>query len=116
MHYDCSHLWAKANVNRTMIGHFFDKILLGTDLNFKDLPAPIFLAFGRFDYLIPMALCREAFDFFPNMSCHIFERSGHYPHQEQPEEFEEHLNQFFNDYDLIYDHANNGIVSLRAKL
>lgn len=40
---------------------------------------PIFLALGRYDYLVPYHMWDGRKDSFPNLSYNLFEKSGHYP-------------------------------------
>jgi proline iminopeptidase len=40
---------------------------------------PIFLALGRYDYLVPYHRWDGRKDSFPKLSYNLFEKSGHYP-------------------------------------
>ena len=52
---------------------------------------PIFLALGRYDYLVPYNTWEGRKDSFPNLSYNLFEKSGHYPMFEEPALFEKKL-------------------------
>jgi proline iminopeptidase len=52
---------------------------------------PIFLAQGRYDYLVPYHTWDGRKDSFPNLSYNLFEKSGHYPMFEEPALFEKKL-------------------------
>jgi proline iminopeptidase len=52
---------------------------------------PIFLALGRYDYLLPYNTWDGRKDSFPNLSYNLFEKSGHYPMFEEPALFEKKL-------------------------
>lgn len=52
---------------------------------------PIFLALGRYDYLLPYHMWDGRKDSFPNLSYHLFEKSGHYPMFEEPALFDKKL-------------------------
>lgn len=52
---------------------------------------PIFLALGRYDYLVPYHMWDGRKDSFPNLSYNLFEKSGHYPMFEEPALFEKKL-------------------------
>lgn len=52
---------------------------------------PVFLALGRYDYLVPYHTWDGRKDFFPNLSYNLFEKSGHYPMFEEPALFEKKL-------------------------
>ena len=61
----------------------------------ESLKMPIFVAVGSFDYGVPHALWPELVAGLPNVTVHLFARSGHHPHVEQPEEFDQALNAWF---------------------
>lgn len=52
---------------------------------------PVFLALGRSDYLVPYHTWDGRKDSFPNLSYHLFEKSGHYPMLEEPALFDKKL-------------------------
>jgi proline iminopeptidase len=52
---------------------------------------PVFLAQGRYDYLVPYNTWDGRKDSFPNLSYNLFEKSGHYPMFEEPALFEKKL-------------------------
>lgn len=52
---------------------------------------PVFLALGRSDYLVPYHTWDGRRDSFPNLSYHLFEKSGHYPMFEEPALFDKKL-------------------------
>jgi proline iminopeptidase len=52
---------------------------------------PIFLAQGRYDYLVPYHTWDGRKDSFPNLSYNLFEKSSHYPMFEEPALFEKKL-------------------------
>ena len=45
---------------------------------------PVFLASGRYDYLVPYTMWEGRKDSFPNLSYNLFEKSGHYPMLRSP--------------------------------
>ena len=49
---------------------------------------PVFLALGRYDYLVPYHTWDERKNSFSNLSYNLFEKSGHYPMFEEPTPFE----------------------------
>ncbi|HEU4619996.1 MAG TPA: alpha/beta hydrolase [Gammaproteobacteria bacterium] len=48
---------------------------------------PIFVAHGRYDYVVPHRLWEDALPALPRATFRLFERSGHQPFFEEPEEF-----------------------------
>jgi proline iminopeptidase len=53
--------------------------------------APVFLALGRFDYTVPYTLWHDRRDVIPELSYHLFQRSGHFPMVEEQELFDNQL-------------------------
>jgi proline iminopeptidase len=53
------------------------------------LRAPILLAHGRYDYVVPYELGENAAALFPRATFQVFERSGHQPFFEEPGRFVE---------------------------
>ena len=52
---------------------------------------PVFLALGRYDYLVPYHTWDGRKESFPNLSYNLFEKSGHYPMFEEPTLFDQKL-------------------------
>jgi proline iminopeptidase len=52
---------------------------------------PVFLALGRYDYLVPYHTWNSRKDSFPNLSYNLFEKSGHYAMFEEPALFDQKL-------------------------
>ena len=52
---------------------------------------PVFLAQGRYDYLVPYNTWEGRQDSFSNLSYNLFEKSGHYPMFEEPALFDKKL-------------------------
>jgi len=66
------------------------------DLRIEDgldtLAAPVFLALGRFDYLVAPALAWEPYRvLFRDLTVRIFDRSGHTPQLEESAAFDAEL-------------------------
>ena len=53
--------------------------------------APVFLALGRFDYTVPYTLWDDRRGVIPDLSYHLFEKSGHFPMLEERESFDRQL-------------------------
>ena len=54
----------------------------------QGLRAEVLLALGRYDYAIPYAVWEELVGGLGNVKVRLFDKSGHYPHVEQPEAFD----------------------------
>jgi proline iminopeptidase len=52
-----------------------------------DLRVPIFLAHGRYDYIVPHTLWDGVAEALPNATFRLFEKSGHQPFFEEPVRF-----------------------------
>ena len=52
---------------------------------------PVFLALGRYDYLVPYHVWDGRKESFPNLSHNLFEKSGHYPMFEEQVLFDQKL-------------------------
>ena len=76
-----------------MIDYFLNTIVADYDprprLESNDVPK--FLALGRYDYNIPYREWDSARKTTPNLTSHIFERSGHFPMIEESTLFDDRL-------------------------
>ncbi len=92
--YDATNLWEGVEVNMAMFDYVWGNVFRNIDIT-KDidhLKAPVFLALGRYDYLVPPAYLWEGVrDRFPDLTVRIFEKSGHSPQLEEPEIFDREL-------------------------
>lgn len=91
--YDPFHHFAGRQSYEPMKEHVFDSLLADYDPRdqFAAIETPVFLALGRHDYVLPFTLWDEARDLLPNLSYHLFERSGHFPMFEEQELFDKTL-------------------------
>jgi proline iminopeptidase len=53
----------------------------------RGLKPEVLLALGRYDYAIPYTVWEELVSGLGNVKVRLFDKSGHYPHVEQPEAF-----------------------------
>ena len=76
-----------------MVNHFFGVLLEDYDLRprLSELTTPLFLAQGRYDYATPYHLWEDVREGIPDLSYHLFERSGHFPMFEEQEAFDDLL-------------------------
>lgn len=58
---------------------------------FGEIEAPVFLALGRHDYMVPYTQWDPEKDRIPNLSYNLFEKSGHFPMLEEQALFDQKL-------------------------
>jgi proline iminopeptidase len=90
--YDCSWIWAGMDPNTAMTSQLFS-LFQNYDLTPGPgkITAPIFLALGRYDYVVPHTLWDDQKQKLPNLSFHLFEQSGHTPQLEESALFDKAL-------------------------
>jgi proline iminopeptidase len=86
---DAVPLFAEANARPEVIAHLLGTLTAGWDViaSSSALRVPVFLAHGRHDYVVPCVLWEGIADRLPGATFRLFERSGHQPFFEEPEEF-----------------------------
>lgn len=72
-----------------IIGVIFAEYNFMSDL--ERVTMPVFLALGRYDFVCPYYLWDDYKDKIPDLSYHLFERSGHWPMLEEQDLFDEKL-------------------------
>ncbi|MEL6675068.1 MAG: alpha/beta hydrolase [Bacteroidota bacterium] len=96
-HFDASYLWEGVELNMDMFNYMWGGVFRRIDITqgLADFHKPVFLALGRYDYLVPPAYTWEPLrPHFKDLSMRIFEKSGHTPQLEQPELFDQELLQW----------------------
>jgi proline iminopeptidase len=89
--YDSTPLWAGVEVNVPVFERL-SSLLDPYDLTGpEDITAAVLLAHGRHDYGNPYSLVEKHRHVLPRHTFVLFERSGHAPHFEEPERFDEVL-------------------------
>ncbi len=90
--FDASGLWAGVTANPGVIFQLFD---MRKPYQLPEAPAdgrpPVFLALGRFDFVVPPTLWDGRGRAFPQLTKQIFERSGHTPQLEEAAAFDQAL-------------------------
>jgi proline iminopeptidase len=92
--YDATKLWEGVEVNMAMFDYVWGEVFRDIDIieNLDKLQAPVLVALGRYDYLVPPPYMWEPIrDKFSNLTIRIFEKSGHAPQFEEPELFDKEL-------------------------
>lgn len=88
-HFDAAHLFAGSSMKPAFLQHVFSTLVpeWRADVALPMLRAPLLLAQGRYDYASPAALWNDVLPSHLIATPHVFERSGHQPFVEEPEEF-----------------------------
>lgn len=92
--FDATPLWKGVKVNMVMFDYVWGQVFREIDItiNLDKLQAPVFLALGRFDYLVPPGYLWESVrDRFSNLTIRVFDRSSHTPQLEEPKLFDREL-------------------------
>jgi len=87
--FDAAPLLAEAAFNPAFFQHLLGPLTHDWDVTAgaDSLRVPIFLAHGRYDYTVPHFLWDDIVDTLPDATFRLFERSGHQPFFEEPDEF-----------------------------
>lgn len=88
-HFDAAPLIAAAQSRPGILQHLLGPLTSGWSVteNADQLGVPVFVGHGRHDYVVPYPLWNDALPALPNAMFRLFERSGHQPFFEEPEEF-----------------------------
>jgi proline iminopeptidase len=87
--FDMAPLLANAAFNPAVFAHLLGPLTHDWDVTVgsDSLRVPIFLAHGRHDYVVPYPLWDGIPETLPDATFRLFERSGHQPFFEEPDEF-----------------------------
>lgn len=92
--YDSSWLWENIPVNTAFFDHVWGEIFRDIDIKpgLDKIEVPVYLALGKYDYLMPPAYLWEPLrPLFRDLSVKFFERSGHTPQLEESETFDREI-------------------------
>jgi proline iminopeptidase len=92
-HYDATWLWEGLVWNNPLRVHLYGVLFGQYDLaqGPRPITAPVFVAMGRYDFIVPYTPWENQGHKLPNMSLSLFESSGHTPQLEEPAEFDRRL-------------------------
>jgi len=98
--YDCSWIWEGVESNTAVFNHVATNVLSKYDIaeSLPNLKAPVFLALGRYDYVVPYTLWDGVKDNFPGLSYNLFDKSGHTPQLEEQELFDQKLLEWIKNH------------------
>ncbi len=93
--FDCSKLWKGISLSALFV-KLFNKILPETNVltNLEKIKTPIFLASGVSDYDCCPWEWQQVKNLPQNFTYHLFKQSGHWPHYEEPELFNEKIKEW----------------------
>lgn len=90
--YEGSVLFEGMEFNVDVWNHWHSEIMNDYDvLRGGEVDKPVFLAIGKYDFATPSSLWNERRRVLPELSFHVFERSGHSPMIEEQRAFDEKL-------------------------
>lgn len=93
--YDSVWLWQGVEFSDEsfeVYNHFQEVVVEGYSVtDGHEISTPVFLALGRYDYVIPYTLWNDVRENIPNLDYYLFERSGHFPMLEEQALFDEKL-------------------------
>jgi proline iminopeptidase len=84
--FDAAPLWEGVELNMEVSNQLSSAAALG-GFRLDRLDVPVFLALGRFDYGLPYFWWDEPRKRLANACYHLYEKSGHSPPYEQPDDF-----------------------------
>jgi proline iminopeptidase len=92
-HYDANWLWDGMTVHTAVTNHLFNQVFAGYDMfaQAPEIPVPVFVAMGKYDYVIPYTLWETSYANMPDYTLVLFDKSGHTPQLEEWERFDEEL-------------------------
>jgi proline iminopeptidase len=87
--FDAPPLFAGSELRPELLQHLMGTLTPAWDVTVDagSLRVPVFLAHGRYDYVVPYTLWDGVADKLPDATLEIFERSGHQPFVEEPDRF-----------------------------
>jgi len=91
--YDSYWLWLGKGASMDFEHQYYSVLTADYDPtpDFREITTPVFLALGRYDYWAPPKLWDAVKDKLPNLSYHLFQKSGHWPMLEEQELFDRKL-------------------------
>jgi len=88
-YYDANWLWDGMTVHSEVTQHLFTTVFKNYNM-FESpvtIPLPVFVAMGKYDYVIPYTLWESNYETIPDFKLELFEKSGHTPQLEESELF-----------------------------
>lgn len=94
--FDAAWLWDGISASPALLNRLYNELAPGWDAAaaLSRVPAPTFMAAGRFDYRVPYPSWLAVADRTPGVTVEVFQRSGHWPSIEQPDRFARAVSEF----------------------
>jgi proline iminopeptidase len=92
--FDCSPFWEGMEPNTEMLNYVWGTLFRDIDITvgLEKLDRPVFLALGRYDFLVPPPSAWEPLrSNFQDLTIRVFEKSGHTPQYEEAALFDQEL-------------------------
>ncbi len=91
--YDAGWLWKDMTVHSEVTQHLFTEVFHEYNMfdPASEIHIPMFVALGKFDYVIPYTLWKTSYQEVPDFKLVILEKSGHTPQLEEAEFFDDVL-------------------------
>jgi len=92
MHYDAKWLWKDMSINTDILHSLYESVFKDYFIfrNERSVPAPVFVAMGKYDYVDPYTLWK-GFDDIRDLTVRVFDKSGHTPQLEESDLFDREL-------------------------
>lgn len=89
--FDSSPLWEGVEINVPLLNHVWGTIFRDIDITkgLEKFNVPVFLALGRYDFLIGESSWDSVIKKFHSIHLHVFEHSGHTPQYEEADLFDQ---------------------------
>ena len=87
--FDGSAIWKDVDVNINFVNHYFGKLIsqINNSEEYKSFKVPALILSGKYDFACPHYLWDGIMGEMPNMKFVLFEKAGHNPMLETPDEF-----------------------------
>jgi proline iminopeptidase len=101
--FDAPPLFVGADVKPAFFAHLLGPLTAGWDVTADpgSLRVPLFIAHGRYDYVVPYPVWDGIAPKLPDATLQIFERSGHQPFVEEPDRFTEAVTDWMRRRDRV---------------
>jgi proline iminopeptidase len=95
---EAARLYRESEVNPRLFEHVLETLVAGWDITSDpgSLRVPTFVAHGRYDYVVPHGMWDGIVETLPNTTFRLFERSGHQPFFEEPQQFADAVVEWMN--------------------
>lgn len=88
-HYDATWLWEDVEFDVPLMNAFLSRLgEYDVRAGLAELRVPVLVVVGKYDFIVPHVLWDGVREDFPNLSYHVFDRSGHTPQLEEPARFD----------------------------